>query len=136
MVWRLPKNLLVVLLAVFLTAGFNLSTAHASIIPTKMTMLADRGLALSGTGKTADATTMKVHSKSCVKQTGDSDNPTRCPPTCITPVLGLLPQDLAVARVGRALRPPGLSGRSLRGRRPLPDPFPPRSPDAAQPSLG
>lgn len=123
-----PKHLFVMLLAVFLTAGFSLSAAQASVMSAKMTMAADDGMAMSsdtGMGKMADAT-MNGDCKACLKDTGGSDNPMHCPPSCIAPVLAVLPQDLAVTVVPPVSQPSALPTPFPRGRSSLPDPYPPR----------
>ncbi len=121
-----PKHLFVMLLALFLSAGFNLSGAQANVMSAKMTMVADKGMAVpSGMGKMADAT-MNGDCKACVKHAGSSDNPIHCPPICIAPVLAVLPQGLAMTTAPRAQEPSAVPAPFLRGRSFLPDPFPPR----------
>lgn len=125
-----PKHLFVMLLAVFLTAGFSLSAAQASVMSAKMAMTADDGMAMStdtGMGKMAADATMDGDCKACLKDAGGSDNPMHCPPTCIAPVLAVLPQDLTVTAVPRPQQPPALPTPFLSGRSSLPDPYPPRS---------
>lgn len=114
------------LFAVFLTAGFSLSAAQASVMTAKMTMAADEGMAMpSSMGKVADAT-MNGNCKSCAEHTGGSDNPMHCQPTCIAPVLAVLPQDFAVTVVPALQQPQVLPDPLLSGRSSLPDPYPPR----------
>ncbi|RTM10926.1 MAG: hypothetical protein EKK31_01600 [Hyphomicrobiales bacterium] len=121
-----PKHLFVLLLTVFLTAGFSLSAATASIMPTMakvnraMFMPADVGMGKMMAGA------MSGDCKACLKGVGSSDSPIHCPPTCITPVLAVLPQDLTVAMVSRTEEPLALRAPFLRGRTFLPDPLPPR----------
>lgn len=120
------QHLLVMLLAVFLTVGFSLSAARASIMSTMMkvdgamTMQANAGM-----GKIAD-TAMGGDCKACLKDVGGNGGPIHCPPTCIAPVLGVLPQGLPVMVTSRIEQPLALPTPFLRGRSFLPDPFPPR----------
>ncbi|CAN7418686.1 hypothetical protein [Mesorhizobium sp. LjRoot246] len=125
-----PKHILVMLLAVFLTAGFSLSAAQPSIMSAKMmttgssmTMPADTGMA-----KMAD-TAMNGDCNACLKGAGDTNKPMHCPPTCIAPVLAVLPQDFAVTAVPPVQQPSALPMPFLHGRSSLPDPFPPKSID-------
>ena len=121
-----PKHLLVMLLAVFLTAGFSMSAAQANVMSAKMTMASDEGVAMpSGMGKMADAT-MNGDCKTCPKGAGSSDDPMHCAPTCIAPVLAVLPQDLTVTVVSPVSQPSALPTPFLHGRSSLPDPYPPR----------
>jgi len=121
-----PKHLLVMLLAVFLTAGFSLSAAQASVMSAKMTMAADEGMTMpSGMGKMVDAA-MNGDCKACIKGAGDNGNPMHCPPSCISPVLAVLPQDFTVKAVPPMQQPSGQPAASLHGRSSLPDPYPPR----------
>lgn len=124
----LPKHLLVMLLAVFLTAGFSLSAAQASVMSANMTMTADDGMAMSSgadTGKMAGAT-MTSDCKACLKDTGGSDNPMHCPPTCIAPALAVLPQAVAVTAISPMEQPSALPAPFPHGRSSVPDPYPPR----------
>ena len=116
-----PKHLLVMLLAVFLTAGFSQPAVQAGVMSSKMTMTAGDGMA-----KIAVAG-MKGDCRTCLKDAGDSGNPMHCPPTCIAPVLAVLPQGLTMLMAPRLQRPSALPAPFLRGRSSLPDPFPPRS---------
>jgi len=112
------------LLAVFLTAGFSLYGAQANVMSAKMTMAAGMTMP-SDMGKMADAT-MAGDCNACIKDAGDNGNPMHCPPSCIAPVLAILPQDFtltAVLPVQQSSRPPA---PFLRGRSSLPDPYPPR----------
>ena len=119
-----PKHLLVMLLAVFLTAGFSLSAAQASFMSARMAdamaMPADMGMV-----KIADAG-MKGDCKACLKDTSDNGNPMHCPPTCIAPVLAVLPQGLAMTTAPRLRQPTALPAPFLHARSSLPDPYPPR----------
>lgn len=115
-----PKHLLVMLLAVFLTAGFSMSVAQASAMSATMTMAVDDGMAMTTNAG------MKGDCKACLKDAGGSANPMHCPPSCIATVLAVLPQGFAVATVPRLQQSPSLPAPFLRGRSSLPDPYPPR----------
>ncbi|WP_258589445.1 hypothetical protein [Mesorhizobium sp. AR02] len=119
-----PKHLLVMLLAVFLAAGFSLSTAQASIMSVRMAgammMPADTGM-----GKMAE-TPMKGDCNACLKDTGDKGGPMQCPPICIAPALAVLPQDFRVTPAPSVQQPSALAAPFLHGRSSLPDPYPPR----------
>ncbi|WP_192177414.1 hypothetical protein [Mesorhizobium amorphae] len=126
-----PKHLLVMLLAVLLTAGFSMSAAQASTMSAAMTMTADDGMAMAanaGMAKMADDG-MKGDCKACLKDTGDNGNPMHCSPTCIAPVLAVLPQGLAMTTAPRVRQPSALPTPLLHGRSSLPDPYPPRPSD-------
>lgn len=121
-----PKHLMVMLLAVFLTAGFSLSAAQASVMSARMA--GDNAMAMpaaSGMDKMAGGA-MDEDCKACLKDLGSKGGPTHCPPDCIAPVLAVLPQDLAMAIVPRVQQPSPLPTPLLRGRSSLPDPSPPR----------
>ncbi len=119
-----PKHLLVMLLAVFLTAGFSLSVAQASAMSVRMSgaaaMPADTGM-----GEMA-ATPMKGDCSACLKDTGNKSRPMQCSTVCIAPALAVLPQDFGVTPVASAQQPSALPAPFLRGRSSLPDPYPPR----------
>ena len=120
------KHLLVMLLAVFLTVGFSLSAAQAGSMSTVMKV--DSAMTMqanAGTGKIAD-TAMGGDCKACLKDVGGNGGPIQCPPTCIAPVLAVLPQGLAMNLVSRIEHPLALPTPFLRGRSLLPDPIPPR----------
>jgi hypothetical protein len=120
-----PKHVFALLLAVFLTGGFSLSVAQASVMSARMTMMtmaADAGMADMGTATDGDC-------HACLKGAGDSGNPMHCPPTCIAPVLAVLPHDLAMIVVPLVSRPSALPTALLHGRSSLPDPTPPRPSD-------
>lgn len=124
-----PKHLLVILLAGFLTAGFSLSASQASVMSAKMTMTADDGMAMSsdtGMGKMAADASMNCDCKACLKDTGGNGGPMHCPPSCIAPVLAVLPQDFAMTVAPRIQQPSALPSPFLHGRSSLPDPYPPR----------
>jgi hypothetical protein len=128
---RSPKHVLVMLLAVFLTAGFSLSAAQASVMSAKMMMTTGSGMTMpAGTGmaKMAD-TAMIGDCNACLKGAADTGKPMHCPPTCIAPVLAVLPLEFAVMTVTRASLPSALPTPFLHGRSSLPDPFPPKSTD-------
>lgn len=118
------------LLAVFLTAGFSLSAVQASAMSAKMmttgsgmTMPADTGMA-----KMAD-TAMNGDCNACIRSAGDTGKPMHCPPTCIAPVLAVLPPEFAAMTLIRVLLPSALPTPFLHGLSSLPDPFPPKSTD-------
>jgi len=69
---------------------------------------------------------MKGDCKACLKDAGGSDNPMHCPPSCIAPVLAVLPQGLNMTAAPRLKQPSVLSTPFLQGRSSLPDPCPPR----------
>ncbi|RWA75465.1 MAG: hypothetical protein EOQ28_10085 [Mesorhizobium sp.] len=108
------------LLAVFLTAGFSSSAAQANVVPV-MTKV-DSGMAMGKMGDTA----MNGDCTACLKGVGDNRDPIQCPPTCVAPVLAVLPQGLEVTLVPRMEQPLALLTPFLRGRSLLPDPLPPR----------
>ncbi|WP_245319649.1 hypothetical protein [Mesorhizobium temperatum] len=119
------------LLAVFLTAGFSLSAAQATIMSAKMatmtgmTMAGDAGMA------TDAASTMDSDCGACLVGADDNGNPMQCPPTCIAPVLAVLPQGLAATMMLRAQQPEPSPYPLLCGHAPLPDPSPPKPSDHA-----
>ena len=119
-----PKHLLVMLLAVFLTAGFSLSAAQASIMPVRMAgamaMPADTGM-----GK-MDGSAMKGGCKACLKDADGKGSPMQCPPLCIAPALAVLPQGIAVTPIPFVQQPSTSPVAFLHGRSSLPDPYPPR----------
>ncbi|RWA69968.1 MAG: hypothetical protein EOQ28_22260 [Mesorhizobium sp.] len=119
-----PKHLLVMLFAVFLTAGFSLSAVQASTMSVRMTgamaMPADTGM-----GKMAESD-MKGDCNACLKDKGDKGSPMQCPPVCIAPALAVLPQDFGVTPVALVQQPSALPTPFLHGRSSLPDPYPPR----------
>ncbi|MFC3325027.1 hypothetical protein [Mesorhizobium cantuariense] len=124
-----PKHLLVMLLAVFLTAGVSLSAAQASVMSATMAMAAGSGTAMpsdAGMGKMAGGA-MNGGCKACPKDAGDKGGPMHCPPSCIAPVLAVLPQGLAMTATPRMQQPPALPAPFLHGRSSLPDPYPPRA---------
>ncbi|MDX8464781.1 hypothetical protein RFM26_03675 [Mesorhizobium sp. VK23B] len=119
-----PKHLIVMLLAVFLTAGFSLSAAQASVMPVRMagamTMPADMGM-----GKMAE-TPMKGDCSACLKDTGAKGSPVQCPAVCVAPALAVLPQAFGVVPVPSVQQPSALPTPFLHGRSSMPDPYPPR----------
>lgn len=128
MVGLLPKHIFIMLLTVFLTAGFSMSAAQASIMSATMKMTADNGMAMSavaGMHTMADLA-LTGDCKSCLKNPGDDGNPVHCRLTCIAPVLGVLPQGVAMTTARRLQQSSALLTTLLRGRSSLPDPFPPR----------
>jgi hypothetical protein len=125
-----PKHVLVILLAAFLAAGFSLSAAQASVMSAKMMMTIGMTMPAADTSmaKMAD-TAMNGDCNACLKGAADSDKPMQCPPTCIAPVLAVLPLEFAVMTVVRTSLPSALPMPFLHGRSSLPDPFPPKSID-------
>ncbi|PZV39423.1 hypothetical protein B5V02_05460 [Mesorhizobium kowhaii] len=125
-----PKHVLVILLAVFLTAGFGLSAAQTSVMSAKMMMTTGMTMPAADTSmaKMAD-TAMNGDCNACLKGAADSGKPMQCPPTCIAPVLAVLPLEFAVTTVVRTSLPSALPMPFLHGRSSLPDPFPPKSID-------
>ena len=119
-----PKHLIVMLLAVLLTAGFSLSAAQTAVMPALMTgamaMSADAGM-----GKMTEGA-MTGDCKACLKDMGGKSGSKQCPPVCIAPVLAVLPQDLALTMVSLIEQPSALPDPFLRGQGFLPDPLPPR----------
>ncbi|RUT97007.1 hypothetical protein EOD23_29465 [Mesorhizobium sp. USDA-HM6] len=121
-----PKHLLVMLLAVFLTAGFSLSATQASVM--SATMTAGDGLTMPagpGMDKMADAA-MKGDCKGCLKGAGGDSKGIYCLPTCIAPAVAVLPQnlDMTTTRLPSQILP--LPAPFLHGRSSLPDPHPPK----------
>jgi len=91
-----------------------------------MIELADEGMTMpSDLGKMADAI-MDGDCKACIKDAGDNGNPMHCPPSCIAPVLAVLPQDFTLTAVSPVRQSSRLPAPLLRGRSSLPDPYPPR----------
>ncbi|MER9653170.1 hypothetical protein NKJ26_06590 [Mesorhizobium sp. M0152] len=117
-----PKHLAVMLLAVFLAAGLSLSAAQAGVMPATMAsgmaMAADAGMGAGGA--------MKGDCNACLKDMADKGSLKQCPPVCIAPMIGVLPQDLAVTMALRPQQPSAQSTPFLHGRSSPPDPFPPR----------
>ncbi|UVK47705.1 hypothetical protein BPNPMPFG_002169 [Mesorhizobium sp. AR07] len=124
-----PKHALVTLLAVFLTAGFSLSAAQASIMSAKMMMTSGSGMTMPADTGMATDTGMNGDCNACLKGAGDTGKPMHCPPTCIAPVFAVLPLEFAAMTVTRAPLPSALPTPLLHGRSSLPDPFPPKSTD-------
>lgn len=119
-----PRHLLIMLLVVFLTAGFSLSAVQASTMTIRMAnamaMHADPGM-----GKMAE-TPMKGDCNACSKETDDKGKPMQCPAVCVAPVLAVLPQDFGVTSMPTAQQPLALPAPFLHGRSSVPDPYPPR----------
>jgi hypothetical protein len=127
-----PKHLLVMLLAVLLTAGFSLSAAQASVMSARMAMTGKDMAVAAGTGMAgmshmATATDSDCHA--CLKGASDNGNPMHCPPTCIAPVMAVLPEGLAITLAPQVQQPSALPAPLLHGRSSLPDPTPPRLSD-------
>lgn len=124
---RSAKQLLVMLLAVFLTAGFSLAGAQASVMSAQMmTTTSDKAMVMHSDADTAMSSDMAGDRKACPKGAGDKGDPMHCPPTCIAPVLAVLPQGIAMRIVARMQEPLALPTPLLHGRSSLPDPYPPR----------
>lgn len=126
-----PKHVLVMLLAVFLTAGLSLSAAQASVMSARMTMMTGSGMTMPtdvGMAKKSDTAT-NGDCKACLKGAGDNGNPVYCPTVCVAPVLAVLPQGLTMTMVLRAQQPSAHPAPYLHGRSSAPDPFPPRPSD-------
>ncbi|WP_292450150.1 hypothetical protein [Mesorhizobium sp.] len=116
--------MLMMLLAVLLSAGFSLSAAQASIMSAKMTEMT--GMAMAADAGMATDTAMNGDCGACLKGAGDNGNPMQCPPSCIAPVLAVLPQGLAITLVPLPSQPSALPTPVLHGRSALPDPSPPK----------
>jgi hypothetical protein len=123
----LPKQFLVMLLAVFLTAGFSLPAAQASAMAAKTTTMTD--MAMPSDAGMAKVAATDSDCGACLKGASDTGNPMHCPPTCIAPAMAVLPQGLAMTMVLRAQQPTPLPYPQFRGHSPLPDPSPPRPRD-------
>lgn len=124
-----PKQFLVMLLAVFLTAGFGLGGAQASVMSAEMmTTMSDNATAMYPDADMTMSSDMAGDCQACSESAGDKGNPKHCPPTCIAPVLAVLPQDLAATTASRQ-QPTALPTPLLHGRSSLPDPSPPKSSD-------
>lgn len=127
-----PRHIFALLLAVFVTVGVSVSAVQASTMAVNMTMASQAGIAMaSETGMTISDMGAAAGSdcKACLKGTGDNGNPMQCPPTCIAPVLAVLPLEFAAMTVIRAPLPSPLWMPFLHGRSSSPDPFPPKSID-------
>ncbi|MES0097455.1 hypothetical protein [Mesorhizobium sp. M0019] len=125
-----PKHLLVMLLAVVVTAGFSLSAAQAAVMSARMavdgrmTMAADTGTTDADMAKMADARDGDCNA--CLKGSAGNDKPMQCAPTCVAPVLAVLPEAFPVTGLPRVELPSALTAPFLHGRSLLPEPFPPR----------
>ncbi|MER9401506.1 hypothetical protein NKI46_25675 [Mesorhizobium sp. M0615] len=120
------KHLLTMLLAVFVTVGVSVTAVQASTMTMKMTtgaaasmtVASETGMSMPGMGAASDS-----DCKACLKGPGDNGNPMHCPPTCVAPILAVLPLEFTVIR---APLPSALPTPFLHGRSSLPDPFPPK----------
>lgn len=113
----LIRQILVLLLAVFLTAGMSLSAVQASSMSIKM-MDMDPGMGASGTGRCSDC-----------GSSGSSKGMVACvAPACAAPVVVHSP---SVEAVDLAFEPVyhHFQGLDLSGRDSGPDPYPPRTSD-------
>lgn len=123
-----PRHVFALLLAVFVTVGVSVSAVQASTMAVNMAMASKADLAMtSETGMPGMGVASDSDCKACLKGTGDSGNPMHCPPTCIAPVLAVLPLEFTAITVIRAPLPSALPMPFLHGRSSLPDPFPPKS---------
>ncbi|NUS22596.1 MAG: hypothetical protein HOQ25_22880 [Mesorhizobium sp.] len=125
-----PRHIFALLLAVFLTAGFSLSAARASVMAATMTagIAAGDGMSMPagpGMDEMTDAA-MKGDCKGCLKGAGDDGKGIYCPPTCIAPVLAVMPQNLDMTTTPLPSQISPLPAPFLHGRSSLPDPYPPR----------
>ncbi|MBN8998854.1 MAG: hypothetical protein J0H54_05510 [Rhizobiales bacterium] len=111
------RQILVLLLAVFVTAGMNLSAAQASEMTVKMVMASDMGV--SG------------HDGCQGCPTGGGDDGMKamaCTSVCVAPVLAVPPQTAPTMIVQLAASYPALAP-VLRGQAPAPGHYPPRTAD-------
>ncbi|PZQ85427.1 MAG: hypothetical protein DI549_01740 [Ancylobacter novellus] len=110
--WSL-RRVLVLLLAVLITAGMNLSMAHASDVTAKKVVTADVGVsAYDGC-------------QGCPNGGDHGVNGAACAALCATPVLAVLPQEALALDLQRTV---SFAGHSplLHGMAMPPDPYPPR----------
>lgn len=112
--WSL-RQVLALLLAVFVAAGVSLSAVQANDMAIQMTMASDMGMPAG-----SDCT-------GCPDQGTDGGKMIVCPPACIAPVLALLPLNLTAVIAAPALHLTPLPSPYLHGRAAIPDPYPPRS---------
>ena len=125
-----PRHVFALLLAVFVTVGVSVSAVQASTMAVNMAMASKADMAMtSETGMPGMGAASDSDCNACIKGAGDNGNPMHCPPTCIAPVLALLPLEFAAMTVIRAPLPSALPTPFLHGRSSLPDPFPPKSID-------
>ena len=109
------RQVLMLLLAVFVTTGMDLSAVRAGNMTAKMAMTSD--MDVSGHDRC----------QGCLSGSGDDGmKAMACVAVCVTPLLAVLPQTAPVLaaqkRVSFAARYPLLYGRAS-----PPDPYPPRS---------
>jgi hypothetical protein len=132
MVWS-PRRILVLLLAMFVTAGFGVSAVRASNMSVAMAMMSDQSTAVSSdSDMTMQSKTGANTGNDCQDCLGGSSNhgkPMDCSPICVAPVLAVSPNELAVALGVRKSRPVLPTSALLRGHPVRPDPSPPRSTD-------
>lgn len=127
-----PRQVFALLLAVFVAVGATVSAVQASTMAVNMAMAPEAGMTMtSKTGMTMPGMGAAGDSdcKACLKDTGDTGNPMHCPPTCIAPVLAVLPLEFVALTVVRAPLPSAPPTPFLHGLSSLPDPFPPKSTD-------
>jgi hypothetical protein len=124
-----PKQFLVALLAVFLTAGFSVAGAQASVMSAEMmTTISDDAMAMHPDADMTMSSDMAGGCKTCPESADDDDSAMQCSTTCIAPVLAVL-QDLAVTTSPRVEQPSALATPLLHGQSSRPDPSPPRPRD-------
>ncbi len=117
-----PKHLIVMLLAVFLTAGFSLSAAQAGVMSATMAS----GMSMSADAAMGADSAMKGDCKACLKDMGGNSSVKQCPPVCVAPVLAVLPRGIVMTMTARLQPPSAQPTAFLHGRSSPPDPFPPR----------
>lgn len=115
-----PKHLVVLFLALFLTAGFCLSAAQASIMSARMA-----GTTVSQGHGLADMA-MKRGCATCAKDSaGKVAMP--CSSACLAAAPALVPQAIAIATVPPVQQPSTWPAPFLHGRTSLPEPYPPKA---------
>jgi hypothetical protein len=132
MAWS-PRWILVLLLAVFATAGFGVGAVRASNMSVAMAMMSDQSTAVSSDSDMAMQSKTGANTgndcQDCLGGTGNHGKPMDCSPVCVAPALAVPPAELAVVLDVRNSRPVLPPSALLRGRRIGPDPSPPRSID-------
>jgi hypothetical protein len=127
-----PKQIVALLLAVFVTAGFGFGAVQANDMSVRMAMSdgsmpSDPGMAMMPGMGVAGGGYCDV----CAGGTADHGNPMPCSPVCVAPAPAVLPQVQALAAILRTPQPPVSRLALLHGRNAPPDPSPPRSSDLA-----
>lgn len=123
-----PRHVFALLLAVFVTVGISLSAVQASNMSVTMIMASETGSSDAVTSMSVMGAVTDSDCKACFKSTGDNESPMHCPPTCVAPVLAVLPLAFASTTI-RAPEPSALPVPFLHGRNSSPDPFPPKPSD-------